>query len=71
MLGFNQVYYIIIKIYNNNYYTKPWYGPGRTKKFFYEIFLYIVNKDVGHKKRIIVSNTHLLVVERTYLLLYY
>ena len=31
--------------------------------------LNIVNKDVGHKKkRIIVSNTHLLVVERPYLL---
>ena len=29
--------------------------------------LNIVNKDVGRKKRIIVSNTHLLVVERTYL----
>ena len=35
---------------NNNYYT----------------YYYISNKVVGHDKRIIVSNTHLLVVERPY-----
>ena len=36
--------------YNNNFYTNN----------------FLVNKNVGHYKRIIVSNTHLLVVERSY-----